>query len=157
MDTFVVDASVVCCWVLPDEDSPVAEAALERLAETSGIAPDLLWHEVRNVLMSAHRRKRVAFAKVIEAMRILRGLSLSTIALPDDQLILTLAERHTLTAYDAAYLALALDRQLPLATLDRRLAEAAVREGLSAAITSASHLLSRSKACPGSVPPTAGA
>ena len=63
-------------------------------------------------------------------MRILRGLSLSTIAPPDDRSILTLAERHTLTAYDAAYLALALDRQLPLATLDRKLTEAAEREGL---------------------------
>ncbi|MCF6370567.1 PIN domain-containing protein [Rhizobium halophilum] len=57
-------------------------------------------------------------------------VGLSTIALSDDQVILTLAERHSLTAYDAAYLALALERQLPLATLDRKLTKAAQSEGL---------------------------
>ncbi|WP_142521136.1 type II toxin-antitoxin system VapC family toxin [Pseudorhizobium endolithicum] len=131
MDGFIVDASVVCSWVLPDEDSPIARRALELLTNTDGAAPDLLWHEVRNVLMLAHRRKRIAFERVIEAMRILRGLSLRTTAPADDQSILTLAERHALTAYDAAYLALALNRQLPLATLDRRLAEAAARESVA--------------------------
>lgn len=44
--------------------------------------------------------------------------------------ILTLAERHGLTAYDAAYLALALETNLPLATLDNQLRAAAVREAV---------------------------
>ena len=60
----------------------------------------------------------------------LEQLDIATARTADNTSILTLAERHTLTAYDAAYLALALDRQLPLATLDRTLAEAAEREGL---------------------------
>lgn len=128
MEGFVVDASVVCCWVLPDESSPIADKALDLLQNADGIAPDLLWHEVRNVLMLARRRKRIGFDRVVEAMRILRGLSVLTSAPADDRLILTLSERHALTAYDAAYLALALERQLPLATLDRKLAEAAARE-----------------------------
>jgi predicted nucleic acid-binding protein len=38
--------------------------------------------------------------------------------------------RHALSAYDATHLALALSDQLPLATVDRALAEAALREAV---------------------------
>lgn len=130
MAGFVVDASVVCCWALPDETSAVAEAALDILQSTDATAPDLLWHEVRNVLMLARRRKRIKFALVAEGLHKLRGLPITTSPLASDTLILTLAERHGLTAYDAAYLALAVEQELPLATLDRKLAEAAARENV---------------------------
>ena len=46
----------------------------------------------------------------------------------DDLDVLSLARKHVLTAYDAAYLALALAERLPLATLDKRLAQAARAE-----------------------------
>lgn len=42
-----------------------------------------------------------------------------------------LSDRHNLTIYDAAYLELALLRQLPLATLNRELVAAGTRENLS--------------------------
>lgn len=78
--------------------------------------------------MLARRRKRIEFALVAEGLQKLRGLPMTILPLFDDEPILTLAERHNLTAYDAAYLALTVERELPLATLDRRLAEAAARE-----------------------------
>jgi predicted nucleic acid-binding protein len=42
-----------------------------------------------------------------------------------------LAVKHGLSAYDAAYLALALAARLPLATFDRRLRDAAKAEGVA--------------------------
>ena len=45
--------------------------------------------------------------------------------------MLTLARRHRLTAYDASYLALAIQEGVPLASLDRRLKEAAAAEGIA--------------------------
>ncbi|MBV9137437.1 MAG: type II toxin-antitoxin system VapC family toxin [Hyphomicrobiales bacterium] len=39
-----------------------------------------------------------------------------------------LSIRHELTPYDAPYLAIAVERKLPLATCDKRLAQAAKRE-----------------------------
>lgn len=45
-------------------------------------------------------------------------------------MVLTLAERHKLTAYDAAYLALALETRMPLATLDKQLIAAATQENV---------------------------
>ena len=44
---------------------------------------------------------------------------------------LDLARRYELTVYDAAYLEVALRRNLPLATLDRRLREAAETMGVA--------------------------
>jgi predicted nucleic acid-binding protein len=49
---------------------------------------------------------------------------------PDEREVMALARRHRLTVYDAAYLELALREELPLATLDAALAEAARREGV---------------------------
>ena len=131
MSNFVVDASVVCCWILPDEASTSAGKAFDLLETNDAVAPDLIWHEVRNVLMLARRRKRIDFDLVAQGLHFLRRLRIVTIPSPDDHPILALAERQALTAYDAAYLALALERQLPLATLDRKLAEAAAREGVA--------------------------
>jgi predicted nucleic acid-binding protein len=44
--------------------------------------------------------------------------------------ILPLARRHDLTAYDAAYLELAIRERLPLATLDDDLRQAALAPGV---------------------------
>ena len=43
----------------------------------------------------------------------------------DGSLLLDLARRHSLTVYDAAYLEVTVRCSLPLATLDRRLRDAA--------------------------------
>jgi predicted nucleic acid-binding protein len=127
---FVVDSSIVCSWVLPDESSSVAAAAFVHLQTSDAIAPDLLWHEVRNVLMMARKRNRIDFDKACEGVKLLRGLSIFTRRSSSDNMILDLAERHQLTAYDAAYLALAIESKLPLATLDKQLIAAAAREGV---------------------------
>lgn len=54
-----------------------------------------------------------------------RNLPLTDAGHGSDQAVLALAVKHALTAYDAAYLALALASDLPLATNDRRMAAAA--------------------------------
>ena len=128
---FVLDASTALVWFLPDEVSVIADRSLRLLNNTAAIVPDLFWHEMRNVLLTSYRRKRISLPEVSTSMARLEQLDIATAHTADNAVIITLAERHALTAYDAAYLALALDRQLPLATLDRKLAEAAVREGVA--------------------------
>ena len=49
---------------------------------------------------------------------------------PDAAQLLALALRYDLTAYDAAYLELALRKQLPIATQDAELAQAAQIAGV---------------------------
>ncbi len=127
---FVIDASVALVWFLPDEESSVADSVLARVDAGSAIAPDLFWHEMRNVLMIAWRRQRLPRADVDHSMMRLGQLKIETVPSFDSTQILNLAERHNLTAYDAAYLALAIERQVALATLDKRLMAAAKAEGV---------------------------
>ena len=44
--------------------------------------------------------------------------------------LLTLARKHSLSAYDAAYLEVSLRLSLPLATLDKRLQGADLKDGV---------------------------
>jgi predicted nucleic acid-binding protein len=55
-------------------------------------------------------------------------LPLRLVSRSEDSEVVRVARRHQLSAYDAAYLALALTEVLPLATLDRKLAAAARAE-----------------------------
>jgi predicted nucleic acid-binding protein len=48
---------------------------------------------------------------------------------PPMQELITLAQKHSLSAYDALYVRLSLVKHLPVATLDRRIADACTQEG----------------------------
>jgi predicted nucleic acid-binding protein len=126
---FVADASVICTWVLPDESHPIADATFARLRTDQALAPDLFWYEIRSVLIIAFRRKRISFPMMLEGMETLRRLNIVTVAMGDDPAILELANKYNLSAYDAAYLALALQQNLKLATLDKHLIAAAAQAG----------------------------
>ncbi|TNM65469.1 type II toxin-antitoxin system VapC family toxin [Aliirhizobium smilacinae] len=126
----VLDASIALVWFLPDEQSLVADAALKLLDGASATVPDLFWHEMRNILMTSYRRKRLSLPEVWHSMLRLDQLNIITAPRSDSKQILTLAERHGLTAYDAAYLALAFETRLPLATLDNQLIAAATQDGV---------------------------
>ena len=127
---FVVDASIVGAWLLPDEDNVIAEQAMIRMADEDAWAPDLLRHEIRSILLSAERRGRITDDLLHSALARFRGLPLKLAGPGDDSEVVRLSRQYRLSAYDAAYLSLALLEQLPLATLDRKLAEAARAEGI---------------------------
>lgn len=131
---FVVDASVSAAWFLPDEATPDTEAALQATATHDVWVPALWLLEVGNMLLNAHRRKRITadkrreLAAAAAALRIRVDREPVAITALDE-----LAARHGLSAYDAAYLELALRRSLPLATLDGALLAAMTKAGASSA------------------------
>jgi predicted nucleic acid-binding protein len=125
----VVDASIAAAWLLPEEDSEAAEAVIMALSGRPPV-PSLFWHEARNILVTAQRRGRILAGEPAAAMGRLRRLPLEDAGGGSDGAVLALAISHGLAAYDAAYLALAQERGLPLATLDQQLAQAARREGV---------------------------
>ena len=128
--TFVADASVAAAWVLPDKEAAIADLALERLGEETAKVPDVFWHELRNLLLSAERRRRIDARHADVSMARLRRLRIRRAVEADDLAVMALARTHCLTAYDASYLALAIREGCALASLDRRLNEAAVAERL---------------------------
>ena len=132
---FVLDASFAASWFLPDEASPATNALLDRLVELEAAVPSLFRHEMRNLMLLAHRRGRLSRAKFREVIAELGAAPVRDLGPGDDDEIVDLAMKHDLTAYDAAYLGLALRERLPLATLDRKLAAAAHAENVDGART----------------------
>ena len=127
---FVPDASVAATWVLPDEDAALADLALDRLSTEPAMVPGIFWYELRNLLLAAERRGRIDGGYADASMARLRRLSIVCQDETDDHEVMALARAHRLSAYDASYLALAIREGCALASLDRRLNEAAAAEGL---------------------------
>lgn len=126
----MLDASIAAAWFLPDEQSAASDALLQDLAASVAYVPTLFWFEIRNLLLKAERRGRLGAGESRVCMTKLRSLPFQDEGAGSDDSVLNLAARHSLTAYDASYLALALDRSLALATGDMRLAGAAKAESV---------------------------
>lgn len=130
---FVLDSSVALAWVLPDEASADAERIETRLASDSAVVPAVWPLEVVNALLTASRRARIDEDDVRASLAHLQRLPIevenANMTATFDA-VTVLAAKHGLTSYDAAYLELGKRRNLPLATLDRKLREVCAVEGL---------------------------
>jgi predicted nucleic acid-binding protein len=134
MTGLVIDASSVLSWCFEDESSPDADALIDKIVAEGAVVPGL-WHlEIANGLVSGERRRRIrvaessAFVAMIEELPIDADPASGSRALHET---ISLAREHRLSAYDAAYLELAMRLGLPLATGDRSLAAAARRGGVA--------------------------
>ncbi len=123
--SFVLDASVAAAWALPDESSVLAGRLLTRTETNGAIVPPLWWYEIRNILVVAERRKRIAASEADAFLHHLGRMSIRIAELGSGKTILRLARTYKLSVYDAAYLELAVRENLSLGTLDRKLASAA--------------------------------
>ena len=130
MTSFVLDNSVVLAWCLEDEAQPLADRAMRRVTEEGAVAPGIWWYELRDALISNERRGRLSAADTRDNLADLAKMHILLDSNHDEATILDLARRHRLSAYDAAYLEVAMRRGLPLASLDRRLREAAAANGI---------------------------
>ncbi len=125
--SFVIDSSVALAWVLPDEGNPYVDGLLERLIAEGAVVPPIWPLEIGNVLLVALRRGRIRQEEFETMIERLAHLPIEVdIEATDHALagVLLLAAELGLTTYDAAYLDLAQRRNLPLATLDKRLRSA---------------------------------
>ena len=129
--SLVLDASVTLRWRLAGKPDPLAEAALDHIGHDGAAAPAIWWYEVRNALLVNERHGKLEPAESTAFLDRLAHMPIQVDSDPDEALLLNLARRHGLSAYDAAYLELAARLASPLATLDRRLADAARRAGLA--------------------------
>ena len=125
MSAIVVDASVALKWFVPEVHSAAAASWLEQGHVLR--APDLLFPEIGNILWKKIARRELTAA---EGRKILRGVeSLGIRAEPSSDLLpiaLEIALGLGRTVYDSMYLALALRRDVPVVTADRKLHQAVV-------------------------------
>jgi len=131
--SLVLDVSIAARWFLRDERDDGAAALLARVAEDGAYVPALFRWEIQSVLLGAERASRIDPDDVDAALDALRDLPI-IVESPGERVFsgseLHLARHYDLTPYDAAYLALAASRRLPLATLDAALVHAASDLGL---------------------------
>src|ERR1700761_5167019 len=132
MPALVIDPSVAAAWCFRDEATLYTEGVLGVVSgDGEAIAPRLLAYELRNSVSMGVRRGRITSKTAREFLQSLRDLRIRlTDPLSYDE-VFDLAERFTLTVYDAAYLDLALREGLPLATLDAALLRAAASSGVA--------------------------
>lgn len=133
MNAFVLDSSVAIAWCFEDEAKPETDALLGNLKQAQALAPALWCWEVANVMVQGVRRGRITAADMQARFDFLADLPIIIDA--DAQLqawsaTATLARAEGLTAYDAAYLELALRKNVPLATADNALRAAAQKAGV---------------------------
>ncbi|MGH7324201.1 MAG: type II toxin-antitoxin system VapC family toxin [Candidatus Rokuibacteriota bacterium] len=133
MTRLVLDCSVAMAWCFETEADRYADAVLDALADGMAVVPALWPLEVANVLVMAERRRRLSRADTMRFLELTGALPLvvdNPITIGELPGLLGLATTHRLSAYDAAYLHLAMREQLPLATRDRALSAAARATGV---------------------------
>jgi predicted nucleic acid-binding protein len=131
--SFVLDASAIVAFAYGEEMGVDLDAMYTAIKVRGAVVPQIWRLELANVLLVGCRRNRHTPA---DAQGILADLAALPIEV-DQQThqragaeILQLALKHELTSYDASYLELALRLRVPLATLDRKLMQASMREGV---------------------------
>jgi len=120
MTPYVVDASVVVKWFIPEI---LTDFAIELLQpDNTLLAPDLLVPEVSNTLWKKVRREELTLD---DALQCLADLSRMPLQLnPSAEFIedaLRLSATEGMTAYDGLYLALASNLDCRMVTADARL------------------------------------
>jgi predicted nucleic acid-binding protein len=133
---FVLDASVLAALYVDDPASDESEAFLARLERAGGDvhAPELVLLEVANVLW---KRVRAGQLDPADAMTAIADLSSASIRLhPAPSIVrsaLALAMAHGLSAYDAAYCAVATRVGATVITHDADLRRRAAAAGIPVA------------------------
>lgn len=125
----VIDCSYALAMVMPDEQRP---SSLRQIESARLLVPPIWPYEVANAFRSAVRRGRVTGDEISGVCARLEALQFELATGHDTSVRQRYfaAMAHGLTAYDAAYIELALQRRGPLATLDMALARVARQAGL---------------------------
>jgi len=132
---FVLDNSVAMRWCFEPDENRYAESILDKLeAGDTAIVPVMWLYEASAVLAREQNRGRLAAPEADEFIAALQSLNITV----DDESaarifsdVHRVALTYRLTSYDAAYLELAIRRNLPLATLDEDLIRACNVAGAS--------------------------
>jgi predicted nucleic acid-binding protein len=118
-------------WILPQQaeaDAEKARAILIALKSERAIVPALFFLEAANVLVRAEKKGLITATASLSFPTLIKSLPIDVDgqeAIDALDRVAPVARRYAVTAYDAAYLELAMRLDLPLATLDEDLAKAA--------------------------------
>jgi predicted nucleic acid-binding protein len=118
MSVTVIDASAIAAVLF---DEPEAAPVMASVGG-SLLAPSLLRYEMASICATKLQREPRTARLTLQRYRLLASLEIEFVD-PEWETLPLLAQQWGLSAYDAAYLQLALARKAPLVTLDARLAQ----------------------------------
>lgn len=133
MTPIVLDGSAALAWCFEDETTPAVRRLFARVEAGGALVPPIFPLEVANGLIMGERRGRVQPDTINGLLAALGALPIEIVRWDDQWLqvaTVEVARRERLTAYDASYLSLAIERGMPLATMDRALLAAGIRRGV---------------------------
>ena len=135
MDHFILDASFALTWCFTEESTPLTNRIRDQLKDgkPSALVPTLWRLEISNTLLVALRRKRITEEQEAAYLSMLKRFPIDVLWMDDAREFEEthlLAKEHGLSAYDAAYLEMAIRENLPLATNDEPLKKAARAVGV---------------------------
>jgi predicted nucleic acid-binding protein len=135
MAQFVLDACVAFSWCFPGdptENTPYSQRILSKLSSDDALVPEIWGYEIANILCVAFRKGRISQQQIEEYLLRLASLPIHVESsdLWTKVGLESKARNWGLSAYDAAYLDLALRRNLALATADTSLKKAAEDQGI---------------------------
>lgn len=139
MTTQAIDTSALVKYVLPEQDSSVAErlVALHCAGVVDLIAPQYILVESANVLWKQLQRRNLLSEEAAASLASLRNLPIRLV--PDAELLenaLTMAADNGITVYDALFCALAVRESVPLITSDHALVRRVAGTGVHATLLS---------------------
>ena len=127
----VLDASVALSWAFDDEQGSIPDVIESTLVSGFACVPASWPSEIANALVTGVRRGRISTAGVEAFMDELLFLDIRFEApVAPSSALVQFAFDAGLSAYDAEYVLLARQRDLPLATGDGRMREAALAVGV---------------------------
>ena len=129
----VIDASVLAAFVLKEPRWEILRKYI-----SNSVSVDYVVDEVANVIWKYFYRGLLSENDAHVRLRVLLRIVGKNVILYDDKRFIVdafdLALRHRIAIYDSLYIALAKRLGLPLATLDRRQASIAQKEGVEVVV-----------------------
>ena len=129
-----MDASVVVALLVRDSPMDIPNAVLDAIDDGAIVTvPPHFQLEVANFLVQAQRSGKLSAAGAQQVLRYLQHLPITVDSSMHGQIftdVLAIAQRNSITSYDAAYIHLARTRGARLASLNKQLLAAAKAEGV---------------------------
>ena len=121
-------------WCFRSQANGYTDEVLDAMGDSKAVVPSIWSYEVANALLTAERKGTQTRAESIHFLNLLNDLPISVV--PENlkewkDLLLWMGKTYGLSGYDTAYLYLAMDQGLPLASRDRKMMAAAKSAGVA--------------------------
>ena len=132
MNHFILDCSVYMSWCLNEGTIKASSKILNSITKYGIMAPGLWVYEVTNTLAVSVRKNKLTVSDVHGLMNDIQLLPIEFDKPTTENMsnIFHIANEYKLSAYDAAYIELALRANIPIASFDKEIVKVSGQLGI---------------------------